>query len=172
MTDRTTILGLLGVFGGAVVALSPVLHGRVPWHGTIATVGPLLLIAGTVGLYGRYGPLLSRLDIGVLAVGLGVLSGAALLDVSFESANFAAVFVIDGVASVGMFLTWVGSLRIASRLVNAARVSFWTAVLLAIAVPLDVIAILILVRIIGPLPSVYGLAWIWLGYRVYQPRQH
>jgi hypothetical protein len=88
----------------------------------------------------------------------------------YVEGNIAATFVIGVPVIAGIFIAAAGSLFLAVSLYRQSTLSPWTVLLLGGGLPIDLLLNTIGARLLPITFSVYGAAWLTLGYHLYTHR--
>lgn len=168
MTERIQLAGIVGMIGGILWAVIPLLDDLYPIYLKTLAVVPVLLILAVYGIWTQYSEDLTRVDVAPLVVGFGVLTVVALWNATISAGNLAATFAVGVPAILGLLLVGIGSLLLAYRLRHAGCISRRTAILFALALPLDPLFNALVTPLIGTGLSLYGFAWFVVGVRLWQ----
>jgi hypothetical protein len=137
-------------------------------------IGAVLGIAfGLVELWFSHDDVLTsagRIGSVLLGVGLGVLFIAAVASGIYTEGNIAATFVIGVPVIAGVFTAAAGSIFLAVSLHTQSTLSLWTLLVLGFGLPIDLLLNTIGARFLPVTFSVYGAAWLALGYHLYTPQ--
>lgn len=160
---------VLAALGGLAWVVIWGLHDAVPGLLDAAVVVPVLLGFGVLEAYcrhddeygttGRAGVLL--LSLGLLGSFLGALLWATLPE------NLVRIFVVAVPSVAGVVLAALGSGLLAVALYRIGLLSWPTALLFGLALPLTLVADALVAPLLGVGVALYGVAWIPVGYRLW-----
>ncbi|MFC4552712.1 MULTISPECIES: hypothetical protein [Halorussus] len=171
MTRRLRIGGAGALSGGALLALVPALDGAYPGYvAAVALASPLLLV-GATALYLEHRTVLSHpeeVGFGALALGLLVVTAAAVVYAAAGGGSVAVGFVVGLPAVAGAAVAAVGSALFARGLSRTGAIPRWLALLVALAPFVDPVANGLLAAVVPFGVSITGLAWVALGVHRWQ----
>jgi len=168
MISKPWLFGIAGVLGGVLWALVPFVDEAYSAHPEILVFVPLLLLLATYGVKARFRGDVPFTAVSPLVVGLGILTLDAVWLASTTNGNLGSVFLIGIPALAGLVFVGIGSVLLARRLHDVEQFPKSMAVLFAVALPLDPVFNGIVTPLLGGGLSLYGLAWVLVGFELTQ----
>lgn len=171
-TQRNAILAAAG--GLLWVVVPAVSATGLPRLSALLGIGAVLGVSfGLLELWFSHADRLTaagRVGCVLLGLGLGLLFVAAVASGMYPEGNIAATFVIGLPVIAGGLVAAVGSVFLAVSLHTQRTISSWTAILLGCGLPVDLLLNTIGAQFLPIGVSIYGIAWISLGYRLSDSR--